>query len=111
FEFKFLLDNNIYTYGFDISTTRVESEWLSVARGDSADKDIFTRSATGDVVVPQWSLASLLPDSEKTFATLGKLAAVPLRERQLFLNRASAIPEHDQGALAAIIKWLIKDLV
>jgi uncharacterized protein len=48
FEFRFLVDEHIFTYGFDIREKQISEEWLAVGVEDSGI-DIFTRDEHGRV--------------------------------------------------------------
>jgi hypothetical protein len=110
FEFRFLLKDRIFIYGFDISTEKIEAEWLSVLAGHD-EIDVFTRNADGSAELYD-SAASYLPNDPLTFQTLAVLIKIPLKKRQLLLNRAASLPVSSQGSfLSSIIKWLTEDLV
>jgi uncharacterized protein len=111
FEFRFLIGERIFIYGFDVDGRQIEQEWLSVIQGN-AEVEIFTRKADGTTEVGP-KAAKLFEATDPTmFQTLDALVKLPLKSHQTFLNRASSIPAASQGkTLAAIVRWLTQDLV
>jgi AAA15 family ATPase/GTPase len=109
FEFRFLLNDRVFVYGFDIEQEKFTGEWLAVMKGDD-DVVLFERK-TGTVDVPLAGRKQFQSDTQ-TFNILDALKVVPLRHDQLFLNRALSIPEDMQGAtLRSILKWFTTDLI
>ncbi len=109
FEFRFLVENRVYIYGFDVQGTRIVSEWLDLLRGDD-ELSIFDRGADGQTRVNEGVFRHFANDP-KIAGTLKNLSAVALREDQLFLNRVSELPQGEQGgSLGGIIEWLTKSL-
>lgn len=108
FEFQFLADGIVYTYGFDVRDNTFSAEWLSAGKtGD--DSPVFDRGERGLVVV-HGSGARIL--DRNSVDTLTALASLPLRKDQLLLNRASALPETALGtSLGSIINWFSNSLV
>jgi uncharacterized protein len=114
FEFRFLIENRVFVYGFDVFQGRFTSEWLAlVVKPGADDVVLFQRKADGSAEIDSQSAArKLFPNDAISFQTLLKLASLQLRNDQLLLNRATELPEAAQGStLRAIIKWLTRDLV
>jgi len=110
FEFRFLIGNRVFIYGFDAFPDRFTGEWLSVMKGDD-EVTLFDRNEAGIIEVPP-TAQRYLPNDDRTFATLGVLRQLDIRQNQLFLNRATSIPESIQGeTLNSIIKWFTTGLV
>jgi hypothetical protein len=111
FEFRFLLADRIYIYGFEINPRGIESEWLAVVQG-SAEVDIFLRDPSGQVTVQQKARKLFEEVDPKMFSALEALRGLPLKPNQLLINRATTVPADFQGTtLAGIIRWLTQDLV
>lgn len=110
-EFRFLIGDQVFAYGFDVERERIAAEWLSLVKGDNKDVVIFERGPTGISTLND-SARTLFNSDPTMFETLGVLKSLPLTEHQLFLNRASSIPKESLGThLSRIIQWLTEDLV
>lgn len=112
FEFRFLVDDRVFIYGFDANRFGIESEWLSVL-SKTTEVEVFLRNEGGETTLANKnSFHKLFPDDTTLPETLEKLKSLPLNKSQLFLNRARGIPEKSQGkVLGRIIRWLTRDLV
>lgn len=112
FEFRFLIDENIFVYGFDVKRKHIVSEWLSVLKGND-DHLIFERNFHGKTSIEKKTVNRFFSSyDERMDSTLDILCRIELNPDQLFLNRASSIPESAQGkTLSSIIQWLKTDLV
>ena len=109
FEFRFLLDQKVFAYGFDLVKYQISSEWLTLVKGDD-DSVIFERDAEGAVVVGPAARKGL-GDDRMLASTLDVLAKLSIRPHQLFLNLLSSFPDATIGAtLTSIIQWLTRDL-
>jgi len=109
FEFRFLLDRRVFAYGFDVTGDRIVAEWLTLTKGDD-DLVVFERDAQGHTAIGE-AVSRLSTDDPRLKETLGVLRQLPLRPRQLFLNRVSSIPDEVQGkTLSAVVRWVTNDL-
>ncbi|MFM7158896.1 MAG: AAA family ATPase [Planctomycetaceae bacterium] len=109
FEFRFLLGERVFCYGFDLNGTRIEGEWLTVLKGDD-DQVVYERDAQGTAQIGK--AVRLFPQDKGLEELLKSLSAVTVREDQLFLTRISEVPEIAQGpTLASVVKWLTQSLV
>jgi hypothetical protein len=110
FEFRFLVNNHVFAYGFDIRARAIHAEWLSTLRSEG-ERVVFERNREGQTK-PAPEIEKLFPEDPAVTGLLDALASLPLTPHQLFINRASALPE---GALSstigAVIRWLTRDLV
>ncbi len=110
FEFRMLIGERVFVYGFDILNSKVISEWLSVLKNDD-ELQLFERDETGAITVFE-NTSRQFPDDDTTFKTLDSLKRLPLRVEQLCLNRALSLPEKAQGqTLSSVIKWFTSALV
>ena len=110
FEFRFMVGNEIFTYGFDVGRRGIESEWLCSLRG-SREKIIFERDAKGRTQVGDGP-RSFFPDDKEMSHALSVLSQLPIRPNQLFLSRANSLPVESLGCtVRGIIEWLTEDLV
>lgn len=111
FEFRFLVDGQIFTYGFDVERRRgITNEWLVANRG-SRDMVIFERDADGNTKIGGAS-KTFFADDQEMYRTLTVMGELPIRPSQLFLSRAISLPEKILGpTLRGVIRWLTEDLV
>ncbi len=110
FEFRFLINDRVFIYGFDVKGRIIHAEWLSVLQG-SEERLIFERDQGGQTR-PAQDTATLFPNDNAIANLLQALASLPLTQHQLFLNRANLIPEEAQSdTLRAVIRWLTRDLL
>jgi AAA15 family ATPase/GTPase len=110
FEFRFLLDDRVFIYGFDVKGRIIHTEWLSVLQG-SEERLVFERNQEGQTH-PAPDVASIFPKDDAIANLLKLLASLPLTQHQLFLNRANTIPLQAQSdTLRAVLRWLARDLL
>ncbi len=110
FEFRFMVADELFIYGFDVGRKGVTSEWL-VARRGNREKAIFERDAAGVTVTGNAPKSFFISD-EQMESTLNALCQLPIRPTQLFLSRAISLPNETLGpTLRGIIQWLTEDLV
>jgi len=110
FEFRFLVDGNVFIYGFDVRAQMIEAEWLALLQGND-ERVIFERNREGNTQ-PAPNIKSLFPGDNAISELLATLAKLPLTPHQLFLNRANTIPvEAQSNTLRAVIRWLTRELL
>ena len=108
FEFRFLIDGQVFAYGFDVARDRIVGEWLTLRKGDD-DLVVFERDAPGRTKVGD-AVPYLSKEDPDLAKTLNILRQLPLRHRQLFLNRVSSVPDEVQGkTLRSVVKWITED--
>jgi hypothetical protein len=100
FEFRFLVGEHVFTYGFDVRVDVFEAEWLSVLEGED-EITLFSRDESGKVTIPSDSFPKKLDD--RFFGILQTLSSLPVKNRQLFLNRAISFPEEAIGTTLSSI--------
>jgi len=110
FEFRFLIGDRVFVYGFDVTSRRIVSEWLTVLVDDDEvtifDRDDKGTTRTGEKIKREF------PDDKTMLDTLKVLAQLPLTNKQLFLSRIRSLPETAQGkTLNGVVCWLTNDLV
>jgi hypothetical protein len=109
FEFRFLVGECVFVYGFDVTSRKISSEWLSYVDGDD-EPLIFERNAQGMTEVNGNGLAHF-HDDQQLASTLKVLRQLPIKPSQLFLSRVVELPEEAQGkTLLGIVKWLTEEL-
>jgi hypothetical protein len=109
FEFRFLIDERVFVYGFDVTRRGIAAEWLMLNKGDD-EIEVFSRRADGTTSAGA-AVDRTFRDDPNLSQTLSVLTRLRLRPRQLFLNRVSSLPEDAQGpTLAAVLRWITEDL-
>lgn len=96
FEFRFMLGNRIYVYGFDITKDEVTEEWLEATNDKGREAEVFHRKGKeisfGDLKrFEQTTTASI--EALKALETLG------VRPNQLLLNKIVDLDEERRGEL------------
>lgn len=110
FEFRFLIGDHVFAYGFDVTHKTIVSEWLTVRVRDD-DVVIFERDNSGATRIGD-GVQRVFPADPIMKSTLDDLQRLPLRGHQLFLSRVKSIPDESQGeTLRSVIRWLTQDLV
>jgi uncharacterized protein len=110
FEFRLLLGQRVFVYGFDATNKKIVSEWLSVLR-DGEELTIFERDGSG-VTHADHKTERVFRNDTTMFGTLDVLAKLPVTDSQLFLSRIRSLPTRSQGpTLSSIIRGLTTDLV
>jgi uncharacterized protein len=110
FEFRFLINERVFIYGFELTHQRIVAEWLALKNGDD-EVDIFSRDHEGRTVIGS-AIKQLKSEDAVLHTILPVLVKLPLREHQLFLSRVNSLPEEVQGAtLRAVLRWLTEELV
>ncbi|PQO46724.1 AAA family ATPase [Blastopirellula marina] len=112
FEFRFLVDDTIYVYGFDISRNRILREWLAYLDEKESPAVIFSRDeAKQDSLEVIEEEAGAFSEDSELFYNLRLLKQTPLRHTDLLLSKIAAFPDDRQGAtLRSVIRWLTTDL-
>ena len=106
FEFRFLLGQHVFVYGFDATNKQIFGEWLAVLR-DEEELTIFERDHEGVTRTEGRSQTACLPMTQRCSRLSSVLTQLPSKESQLFLNRVRSLPESSQGTtLIAIVRWL-----
>ncbi len=109
FEFRFLVSEHVFIYGFDVGSRKIFSEWLAFIDGND-EPTIFERDSAGKTTVNLDALNSFAEDQQLA-STLDILKQLPLKSSQLFLNRVAGLPEEAQSkTLHGIVKWLTEEL-
>lgn len=109
FEFRFLIGDRVFVYGFDVTSRKIAAEWLAFVQEDD-EPAIFERDANGKTTV-NTGVVEGFTDDEQIAATLNVLQQLPVRPNQLFLNRVASLPTEVQGkTLRAILAWLTEEL-
>lgn len=108
-EFRFMIGDRVFIYGFDVLVNRVQGEWFAVMDGDN-EVIVFERGEAGETIINK-DASGLFP-SDQMLDTLTKLKELPSRKEQLFLNRALDVPDDFLGeTLKSVIDWFAKDLI
>lgn len=107
FQFRFLVGGHVVTYGFELVTERVVSEWLSVWM-DETEVDVFSRQ--DDQITRNPRLGSfVVGEIEITVESLGALEHLGIRSNQLLLSKLFDLPDEKKGDLIRQIEWWFRD--
>ncbi|MBP6601679.1 MAG: AAA family ATPase [Verrucomicrobiales bacterium] len=109
FAFRFFVDGEIYEYGFTISSSGIEEEWLSVRVGKK-DQLLFERMPDLNGV-PEVQLGRKI--TQKEFPRIRALSAVGTRKNQLFLTSIREnIAASEYGTyFSSVLSWFEEHLV
>ena len=104
FEVKFIQNDTVYQYGFSLTATRVEEEWL-FARDREADNDrtLFTREYNEGSDSYDWDLGSKNPESELDFLKSHT------RHENLFLS--TAVNFNVKGDFEVAHNWITNNFL
>ena len=109
FEFRFVINDRVFVYGFDLLTKAISNEWLAVRKGDD-EVDIFVRDRDGKTTVGN-GIKKVFADDMAGQDTLDSLAELKIRGSQLFLSRVIDLPSDVRGVtLNSVIWWLTECL-
>lgn len=109
FEFRFLVHERVFIYGFDVSSRKIFSEWLALVDGED-EPTIFERDNAGKTTV-ETSTLKCFEEDKQLAATLDILKQLPLKSNQLFLNRVADLPVEAQSkTLHGVVRWLTEEL-
>jgi len=102
FEFRFLVEQQIFVYGFAITPDAVVEEWLEATTKTGRDVKVFNRK--GQSI----SIGNLKPfgsESETSDRALEALKILAPRPDQLLLNKVVDLPQSSRGELLNRAAW------
>ena len=106
FDFRFLVGDRLYQYGFSLNDEEVTSEWLSATSESGRDIDIFNREKQ-EVEIGNLrtfgEIASVSNDALKALNQLG------VRSNQLLLNKIIDLDNSRRGELLHFACWWFTD--
>lgn len=109
FEFRFMVDNQIFVYGFDVTPDEVKTEWLSATNSRGKEIDVFNRHGEnisfGDM--------KSFPHADRTSeAALKAIQLLGTRPNQLLLNKiVDLAPDRRGELLDRAVRWFSQCLV
>lgn len=92
FDFVFETENRIFNYGFEVSSTRVEKEWLFEIFDNETEKLLFERKSNGTTTAGV-EFGERINFDNKEEKMRYKIMAENTRPNQLFLTRAITLNE------------------
>lgn len=102
FEFRFLVDDELFVYGFDVTPEAVTAEWLAVVLSSGRECDVFSRKGE------ELTIADLKRYGEDGAVSREALQALELlgaRPNQLLLNRIYDLSTERVGNLLNKVVW------
>jgi AAA15 family ATPase/GTPase len=102
FEFRFLVDKRIYTYGFSVDPKGVVEEWLFAMSPKAKELDVFSRQKQEISVGKLTAFGQEAQDSKKA---LEAFLVLKPRANQLLLNKIVELPRQSRGALLDHVVW------
>lgn len=106
FEFRYMVDGQLFVYGFSITAKEVIEEWLDAASEKGRDVNVFSRKGQ-DI-----SVGNLKPfgsEGEASAKALKALKYFGARPDQLLLNKIVDQPEPHRGELLNRAAWWFTD--
>jgi len=102
FEFRFLVDEQIFVYGFAITQDAVVEEWLEATTKTGRDVKVFTRKGQNISIGNLKAFGSASATSVRALQALKILAP---RQDQLLLNKVIDLPQSSRGELLNRAAW------
>jgi len=106
FDLRFVADERIYQYGFDLGREGISSEWLVATNDSNREVEIFSR--TGQEIA-LGNLNSFADDGEISFQALKALKQLGARSNQLLLNKLVDLASDKRGQLLNAACWWFTD--
>ncbi len=102
FEFRFLVEEHIYVYGFSISQKSVIKEWLESVSPKGREVEVFSRDKQEVTVGNLTPFGQEAVDSKKA---LEAFLVLKPRPNQLLLNKIVELPAPSRGPLLDKVVW------
>ncbi len=106
FEFRFMVGDQIFVYGFSVTAKEVKEEWLSATNEKGKEFDIFTRLGN-DITFE--SLKKIGASGTVTWDVLKALSQLGTRPNQLLLNKIVDLDVDHRGKLLEKVVWWFSD--
>ncbi len=105
FEFRFLVEQQIFVYGFTANSEAITEEWLEATIGNGENEAVFHR--TGQKIAIS-SRNKFGIESDASHKALGALKILGPRPNQLLLNKIVDLDEQNRGQLFNRVSWWFK---
>jgi AAA15 family ATPase/GTPase len=102
FEFRFLVDEQIFVYGFAITSDAVVEEWLEATTKIGRTIKVFTRNGQNISIS---KLKAFGDESVTSGRAMEALKILPPRPDQLLLNKIVDLPQSSRGELLNRAAW------
>jgi AAA15 family ATPase/GTPase len=102
FEFRFLVQGQIFVYGFVVTEKEIVEEWLEATSQTGRDVEVFTRKGQR---ITQGNLKTLGGEAETSAKALEAFQVLGPRPDQLLLNKIVDLPPASQGELFRRVAW------
>lgn len=106
FEFRYLVNGQLYVYGFRITATAVVEEWLDATSAKGRDVNVFSRKGQ-DIFIG--NLKPFGSEGDMSAKALKALKLLGVRANQLLLNKIVDLPQSHRGELLDRAAWWFTD--
>jgi len=108
FEFRFMVRERVFIYGFDITKEEVTEEWLAATDDKGKESDVFQRTGKE---ISFGDLKKLGQTSSKSLDALKALQLLGVRSNQLLLNKIVDLDVDHRGELLNdVVYWFTECL-
>jgi AAA15 family ATPase/GTPase len=102
FEFRFLVEEQIFVYGFAINQNEVVEEWLEATSNSGRSVEVFARKKQKITV---GKLKPFGRDADASEQALNAFKVLEPRPNQLLLNKIVDLPSSSRGKLLDRVAW------
>ncbi|MEP3481129.1 MAG: AAA family ATPase [Fuerstiella sp.] len=103
FEFRFLVGDQVFVYGFDVTPEEVVEEWLSATSENGRETDVFHRKGKE---ITFGNLKKFGQDGTTSADALKALELLGTRPNQLLLNKIVDLDDERRGTLLdRVVQW------
>jgi AAA15 family ATPase/GTPase len=106
FEFRILVDGQLFVYGFDVTQKSVVEEWLDATSAKGREVSVFHRTEQ-DIVIGD--LKPFSSQGDVSGQALQALKHLGVRPDQLLLNKIVDLPASHRGDLLHKAAWWFSD--
>lgn len=102
FEFRFLVEDQLFVYGFELTSEEVTEERLSATNEDGKEAEVFYRSGE---TINIGEMKKFGADRETYRETLKALKLLGTRPNQLLLNKIADLEKDRKGKMLTRVVW------
>lgn len=106
FEFRFMVENQVFVYGFEVTADEVKTEWLSATSATGKESDVFNRDGKSITFGDMKKFANIGTTSAEALKALRLLGTRP---NQLLLNKIVDLDTERRGELLDRVVWWFQE--
>ena len=106
FEFRFMVMDQVFVYGFDVTAEEVKSEWLEATNDKGKEVEVFSRKGSEITIGDLKKFGESGASSEEALKALNLLGTRP---NQLLLSKIVDLDDERQGELLHRVVWWFTD--